>query len=194
MVRSFAAAIPVMIGLREVAGMMTLLQHCGTWLKFQLQGLCQSSSTAPVQVSTLPMLTEFVAVAPPVTQLALDCKSTVMTSLEAINGSKYRLELLPTVIPFFFQTYCGLVPPLIGVAVKVIAAETQDAPGELLMETDGVIVVAENESVMVLLVALVVLKQVALLVKTQFTSSPETGDDNTYVALFAPVAMPFLYH
>jgi hypothetical protein len=117
-----------------------------------------------------------------------------MTSLEAIKGSEKRLELLPTMTPFFFQTYCGLAPPLIGVAVKVIAAETQDTPGELLMETDGVIVVAENESVIVLLVAFGELKQLALLVKTQFNSSPETGDDNTYVALFAPVAMPFLYH
>jgi hypothetical protein len=32
-------------------------------------------------------------------------------------------ELVPTFTPFFFHWYDGVVPPLVGVAVKVIGAE-----------------------------------------------------------------------
>jgi hypothetical protein len=96
--------------------------------------------------------------------------------------------------PFFLQMYCGLVPPLVGVAVKVMALVTQDAPGELLIVTEGITVLAENESVIVLLVAFGELKQLALLVNTQLTSSPETGEVKTNVDEFAPTATPFLYH
>jgi hypothetical protein len=49
---------------------------------------------------------------------------------------------------------------------------------EELMEILGAIVVAEKESVIVLLVALVGLAHDALLVRTQYTASPLAGDES----------------
>jgi hypothetical protein len=56
---------------------------------------------------------------------------------------------------------------LVGVAVKVAPVVMQEAPGELLIVTDGRMLVAVNESVMVLLVAVDGLTHDALLVITQ---------------------------
>lgn len=83
---------------------------------------------------------------------------------------------------------------MVGVAVKVTAVAKHEAPGELLIVTEGITVLAENESVIVLLVAFGALKQLPLLVNTQLTSSPETGEVKTYVDELAPTATPFLYH
>ena len=49
---------------------------------------------------------------------------------------------------------------------------------EALIEILGAIVVAEKESVIVLLVALVGLAQEALLIRTQDTASPLAGDES----------------
>ena len=77
-------------------------------------------------------------------------------------------ELVPTNTPFLYHWKVGLVPPFAMEAVyTTCVVEPQIVDCEAAIETPGVTVVAENESVMVLLVALVGLAHEALLVKTQ---------------------------
>ena len=77
---------------------------------------------------------------------------------------------LPTLLPFFFHWYDGDVPPLVGVAVKVTdEPEQMVEPGFAAMLTDGVLL--PTFMVMLLLVAVVTARQVALLVIVQDITS-----------------------
>ena len=76
--------------------------------------------------------------------------------------------------PFFFHWYVGVVPPLVGVAVKFTAVPEQTVDASAVMLTLGTIL---EETVMVteLLVATVEEVQAALLVITTLIASLFTG-------------------
>jgi hypothetical protein len=72
--------------------------------------------------------------------------------------------------------------------------EPQIVVCEAEIEIPGATVEAENESVIVLLVAVVGFAHEALLVKTQYTASLFAGDESVYVLEFVPTVTPFLNH
>lgn len=79
---------------------------------------------------------------------------------------------VPTLPPFNFHWYDGVLPPLVGVAVNVTDVPVQIVlPGLADMLTDGV-TVAVTTIVILLLVAVAGEAQEALLVITQVTTSP----------------------
>ncbi len=88
------------------------------------------------------------------------------------------------------------MPPLAGVAVNVtdVFAQIDAAPLELVMLTDGV-TVGVTVSVIVLLLAVVVVRQDVLLVMVHVIASLLTRDEVEYVLLVAPdMAVPFFFH
>jgi len=97
--------------------------------------------------------------------------TTVITSLLAGAINAYVAEVAPLMFtPFFFHWYVGVVPPLVGVAVKFTAVPEQTVVASAEMLTLGTILV---DTVMVteLLVAVAVEVHDALLViKTVITS------------------------
>ena len=88
-----------------------------------------------------------------------------------------------------------MVPPLVGVAVKVIEepAHVGLLPAVIAIETAGT-KVAFNVIVIPPLIAVVGLAQVALEVSTQVIMSPLTKAAFVYVGLFAPTFVPFSFH
>ena len=86
-----------------------------------------------------------------------------------------------------------MVPPLVGVAVKVIEFPEQtgfaEAATEMLVGKFGFTVIATELDVAGLPVA-----QVAFEVNTQVTISPFAKELLEYVALFVPTLAPFTFH
>ena len=85
------------------------------------------------------------------------------------------------------------MPPLVGVAVKVVLLPAQIVNEGVLMLTDGAtdpVVAMVSE----LLVAVAVLAQDALLVITTVTKSPLAIAAVVKVALLVPTLLPFIFH
>ena len=85
------------------------------------------------------------------------------------------------------------MPPLVGVAVKVVLLPAQIVNEGVLMLTDGAtdpVVAMVSE----LLVAVAVLAQDALLVITRVTTSPLAMAAVVKVAVFVPTLLPFIFH
>ena len=70
----------------------------------------------------------------------LAVKTTVTTSLFARAALIYVAALVPTLLPFNFHWYAGVVPPLVGVAVNVTLEPEQIALSASfdIIVTDGV--------------------------------------------------------
>ena len=87
-----------------------------------------------------------------------------------------------------------MVPPFVGVAVKVTLEPAQIVlPGLAVIDTAGVtglltVIVIAFE------VAVADVTQVSELVNTQVTMSPLFRDALVYVALFVPTLLPFSFH
>ena len=103
--------------------------------------------------------------------------------------------MVPTALPFTLHWYTGVVPPLVGIAVKVTEEPAQEGllPLVSAIETEGVTVVLIF-IVMLLLVAVVGLAQLALEVITQLTTCPFVSALVVYVALLVPTFVPFTFH
>ena len=87
-----------------------------------------------------------------------------------------------------------MVPPFVGVAVKVTLVPAQIVPvGLAAMDTDGV-TFGVTVIVTALDVAVVGDAQVAFEVSTQVMISPLLSDAFVYVALFVPTLLPFSFH
>jgi hypothetical protein len=71
------------------------------------------------------MVTAFDVAGLPVAQVALDVITQVTTSLFANDAFVYAVLLVPTLVPFNFHRYVGVVPPLVGTAVKVTLVPEQ---------------------------------------------------------------------
>ena len=107
----------------------------------------------------------------------------------------YVALLVPTLLPFTFHWYDGVVPPLTGVAVKVAEEPAQIGfvPAVCAIVTDGVDT---------LLTVMVIAFEVAglpvtpawLEVMTQVTTSPLTRLLVEYVVLLVPTFVPFTFH
>lgn len=64
---------------------------------------------------------------------------TTVTMLPSVNPEVVYVELfVPTLLPFTFHWYVGLVPSFTGVAVKVTDSPGHISVSEEVMETDGV--------------------------------------------------------
>ncbi len=96
--------------------------------------------------------------------------------------------------PFFFHWYIGVVPPLVGVAVKFTAVPEQTVDASAVMLTLGTML-EDTVNVTLLLLATVVNVQAALLVITTLMASLFAGDDSVYVDDVAPLMFtPFFFH
>jgi hypothetical protein len=74
-----------------------------------------------------------------VKQEALEVITTDIKSLLLSELDVYEEELLPTLMPFNFHWYAGVVPPFIGAAVNVTELPIQAVDeGEALTVTEGV--------------------------------------------------------
>ena len=85
------------------------------------------------------------------------------------------------------------MPPLVGVAVKVVLLPAQIVNDGVDMLTDGV-TDAVADMVSALLVAVGVLAQDALLVITTVTTSPLAMATVVKVALLVPTLPPLIFH
>lgn len=128
-----------------------------------------------------------------VTQVTLLVSVQVITSLLLRVEDVYVLPV-PTELLFFFHTYVGEAPPLVGVAVNVVDVPAHIVePGLTLTETAGV---TFGFTVMNLgvLVTLAGYAQVALLVIVQVTELPLLSVLVVYVLLLVPTGEPLTFH
>jgi hypothetical protein len=127
-------------------------------------------------------------------QAALDV-STQVTASELARVVEVKVAaLVPTLVPFTFHWYAGVVPPLVGVAVKVTEAPEQIVvPKPLAMLTEGVTAVF-TVIVMAFDVAVVGLAHGELEVSTQVTASLLARVVEVNVAAFVPTFVPLTFH
>ena len=88
-----------------------------------------------------------------------------------------------------------MVPPFVGLAVKVSAVPEQDgfAPEVSAMDTDGV-TVGLTVILILLEVAGLPITPERLDVITQVTTCPLLSEEVVYVALLVPTFVPFTFH
>ena len=86
----------------------------------------------------------------------------------------------------------GVVPPLVGVAVKVTLLPVQIEMDDAVMETDGVIDPAEM--LITLLVAVDVVVQLALEIMITLNWSPLVSVLDVNVGALVPALTPFICH
>jgi hypothetical protein len=127
--------------------------------------------------------------------VALLVITTVIASPFVGEVNAYVADVAPVMFtPFFFHWYVGVVPPLVGVAVKFTAVPEHTVVLFAAILTLGVTAVV-TVIVTALLVAVLVDAHVALLVITTVIKSPLAGEVNAYVAEVAPVMFtPFFFH
>jgi len=103
------------------------------------------------------------------------------------------LLLFPTCIPLSHQWYIGAAPPLTGVAVKVTGVPAQMLLFGVLIVTDGI---TDGSTIMeiILLFAVVLVTQDALLVSMQLTWSPLFRVLVENAELFVPAFTLFIFH
>ena len=70
-----------------------------------------------VEVTTMVIALEVAGL--PITQLAFDVRTQLTTSLLFSVADVKDEEFVPAFVPLTFHWYEGVVPPLVGVAVKV---------------------------------------------------------------------------
>jgi len=99
---------------------------------------------------------------------------------------------VPVWTPFLCQSYTGVDPPFVGVAVKVTAIPVQTGFAEAVIETDTGI---EAEATMVMaleITGLLPVMQVAFEVSSQVMISPFAGEQ-IKTALFVPILVPLTF-
>jgi hypothetical protein len=129
----------------------------------------------------------------PVAQVAFEV-ITQVTVLPFARAVLVYVELLvPTLEPLSFHWYTGVVPPLVGVAVKVTLV-----PEQIVVAEAAILTLAGKFGFTVIVTVLEVaglpVAQVALDVSTQVTTSLFTNEPLLYVALFEPTLLPFTFH
>jgi hypothetical protein len=105
------------------------------------------------------------------------------------------LLFVPALFPSTFHWYAGVVPPLVGVAVKVneLPEHVGFDPDVRAMDTEGV-TFAFTVTVIAFDVAVVGLAQASLDVITQVTTCPLVNDEVVNVELFVPAFDPSTFH
>jgi hypothetical protein len=139
------------------------------------------------------MVRLFDAAGDPVAQAKSEVMVQVTTSpFRMVDEAKLAPVATPTPLTIHWNT--GVVPPLTGVAVKVTVEPVQTAP-----EGDAAIVTLAGIAGMILipmplLVAESGLAQLALEVRTQFTTSPSVNELLMNVELLVPAKAPLTSH
>jgi len=87
-----------------------------------------------------------------------------------------------------------VLPPFVGVAVKVTEVPAQIAPGGLAVIFTAGVRFGFTNIVILLEVAVAGETQFALEVRITFTISPLTREAELYVAAFVPTFIPFTFH
>ena len=128
-----------------------------------------------------------------VKQVALLVSIQPITS-PLLSVAEVKIALfVPMLLPLRVHSYVGALPPLVRVAVKVTDVPAQKLFAEATILTDGV-TCAVTFIVMLLLVALGVVKQVALLVSIQLITSLLLSVAEVKIALFGPTLLPLRVH
>ncbi len=127
--------------------------------------------------------------------MLLAVNTTVTTSLFDNEALVYVVASVPTSAPFNFHWYAGVVPPFVGVAVKVTLVPEQillsasfdaiDTAGVTLLFTDVVMLfpLAVDDD-----------WQVLLAVSTTVTTSLFDNEALVYVVASVPTLVPFNFH
>ena len=111
-----------------------------------------------------------------------------LAKVDAVN----TLLFVPAFTPFTIHWYVGVVPPLVGVAVKVTEPPEHIDTVVGVIDTDGVTL--PTVTVTSLLVAVAGDAHGSLLVITTFTLSPLAKVDEVNTLLFVPAFTPFTIH
>lgn len=129
-----------------------------------------------------------------VKQVALDVNTTAIV-FPFVNPALLKVLLfVPIGAPFNNHWYEGVVPPLVGVAVKVTLVPEQIAvPGDALTVTLGV-TFGDTDIVAAFEVAGLPETQGKLEVITQVTISLLFKVDEVNVVLLVPTLLPFTFH
>ena len=117
----------------------------------------------------------------------------VITSLFANEAFVYVALFVPTFVPFNFHWYAGVVPPLVGVAVKVTVEPEQNG---LLLAAIATAGTTEEVTVIVIAfdVAVGVVAQAELEVTTHVITSLFVIETGVNVAALVPAFTPFTIH
>jgi hypothetical protein len=149
-----------------------------------------------VTIGLTVIVTAFEVAGEPAKQgVALDVISQVITSPVA-NEPEINVTLVcpDTIAPFFFQTYAGELPPLVGVAVNVIELPEQMPVADAAMDT---LAVRTGFTFMPMLFEVVgepVKHGVAFDVITQVTASLFDKEVDVNVEASVPASVPFTFH
>jgi len=147
--------------------------------------------TAGVTMSAVIVISLLVAIGV-VVQPALLVITTVIISPSLSVLLENVLLFVPTIVPFTFHWYEGLVPPFTGIAVKRMVAPLHNEVDVDRIVTDGV--TSSSSSVIVLLFTTGITAQAALLVSVTETISPAFSVLLENVLLLVPTIAPFNFH
>ena len=120
--------------------------------------------------------------------------STTVTLSELLNVDELKVGLLvPTFAPFTFHWYVGVVPPLVGVAVKVTGV-----PGHIVVADADTVTEGTGAGVTVIGIAALAAvngdAHAAFEVITTVTLSLLFNVPEENTALFVPTFTPFTFH
>jgi hypothetical protein len=127
------------------------------------------------------------------TQVAFEVNTTVTLSPFTRDVELNVEEFEPILEPFSFHWYEGVVPPLVGVAVKVTDVPGQIVVDDAAIETDGTRTGFTTIDIPVL-VAVVGFTQTALDVRITVTMSALFKVVELNVGLLVPTLEPFTCH
>jgi hypothetical protein len=125
--------------------------------------------------------------------VAFDVNTQVTMSPFAKVVLVYVAAFDPTLVPFNFHWYAGVVPPFVGVAVKVT-----EVPAQIVFTDSKMLMLAGKIGFTVIVTSLdkagLPVTQVALDVNSQEIISPFANPVLVYVAAFEPTFIPFNFH
>lgn len=147
-----------------------------------------------VAIGSTVIVMELLVIVAGLAQLTSEVSVQVITSPFA-SVDEVNVVPVPTVVPPIFQSYTGLLPPLVMVDEKVTGSPAQMVvESELVMEMDGV-TLGVTLSVMPVLVAVTGLAQVAFEITWQVTTGLPVSVLLVKVESVAlDTGFPFTYH
>jgi hypothetical protein len=128
-----------------------------------------------------------------VTQLILDVRIHLTVSLLVIKLVLKFAEFVPTLLPFIFHWYTGLLPPFVTTELKLTKLFWHIVEDAVPIEIEGVLI---ELTVITRVFELAVLGFAQLLaeLKIHFTESPLFKSDVLNVAELPPAFNPFTFH
>ncbi|MNQ66361.1 hypothetical protein D3C85_808520 [compost metagenome] len=125
--------------------------------------------------------------------VAFEVNTQVTMSPFAKAALVYVAAFDPTFVPFNFHWYAGVVPPFVGVAVKVT-----EVPAQIVFTDSKMLMLAGKIGFTVIVTSLdkagFPVAQIAFEINSQLTISPFANPALVYVAEFEPTFIPFNFH